>query len=425
MTKFDVNKPYYTILGLDSSATQEEISRAYQKKKDALHPDNHEEKKDIYKFLMEDVQEAYDAFSDLTTKLQYDAARRGSNFVPINEPVTPPFFEPINNGSNYQQGFQVSEIDNSAEARSIATEGRRKVSKLSVAIVAVLIALGIALTGLISSCGKKDKDIKDDKTTSATSAATTNPDNNDGLILDFTDEEDKKQLEKRAKAIHSMLLKAGIEEYSIEDVINYLMFINGSYYADTEDHAYDMANEVLMLMGDYGTSVKGVTNFAGEELNMNDVKYAIKLNAFLVDDSPHAAILNDIASQFIRLVTAQTREEIAKYSHQLLTLEGMMMIGTYVSPEGKETGFFEMDDAEQFVAGIMFHIVAPTITTSLGENYSVTVGEDKSASRKIIEEYYNPMCDEVYDTENVWAKAYNGLVVSSLMDKGQSLTLKK
>ena len=78
---------------------------------------------------------------------------------------------------------------------------------------------------------------------------------------------------------------------------------------------------------------------------------------------------------------------------------------------------------ERFVVGIMFQTAAPVITSALGESYQITIeynGETYVVTRTKIEGYYNPACDSGDISENEWAKAYNGLVSTSVAGKKQA-----
>ena len=412
MAKFDVKKPYYVILGITNNATTNEIFDAYNKLKLELHPDNHDSYKESFEEVMKNVQEAFDVLSNPVLRAEYDEARKAIPVIPVKQP------DPI----------KVVKVDDSTKAKTTAAKGRQKESHLTAKGIAFLVALALMLT-TFGYCTRKDKDGGKDKdsTTTSSSSSTTGDDDLDDLLNEFTfvDPKDEDQLNKRAEILHAMFVKAGINDYTVEDIKNQLKFINSTYQSKTEDESYDMANSILELMGKYGTSVKGVTNFAGEELDMNDVESAVKLSAYIVDNSPNADILNDFATQFIQTVTGSTREDIKVSSEKLLTTQAELMVGTYVNSKGKQVAYFELNDAEQFIIGLMSQIIAPAIKTSLGETFSVNVGPDKKASINITQDYYNPMCDGEYDTSNVWARAYNGLVVASLNNNDQQLTLKK
>ncbi|EPR79712.1 DNAJ heat shock protein [Spraguea lophii 42_110] len=75
---------YYKILGLDKSASEEEIKRAYNKLALRYHPDKHRnkseaEKKNLEKKFIE-VREAYETLSDKEKRKQYDMFGNNKNF---------------------------------------------------------------------------------------------------------------------------------------------------------------------------------------------------------------------------------------------------------------------------------------------------------------------------------------------------------
>ena len=407
MEKFDITKAYYQILRVDEKATQEEIEKSYLFLKGQLDPSFHVDEKETFEKLMNEVDEAYLVLSNPELRKAYDEALKAAK-----DKVT-----------THTEPSKVIKTDDSSTAKVTAQKGRGSAAALPISIIAILIALGVGISSFFGSCGRNRKDDEETTTKPSYSDTTTEPSSDDleGLLDEyaFVDPEDINQLNKRASILHAMFVKAGIDDYSVSDIVTQLMFINGSFGAEDEDQAYDTANDILELMGKYGTSVKGVTNFAGDELDMNDVAYAVKLNAYLTDDTDHVDVLNDIATLFVKTATAKTKEEIKANAEKMINIEAQLMVGTYKNSEGEAINFINLTDAEQFVAGIMFQIIAPTITTALGEKYNVVIDAEHNASRKVIENFYNPMCDGKYNTENVWARAYNGLVEDSLSQKNK------
>jgi len=66
------DKDYYKVLGLTSSATDKEITRAYRKLAKQLHPDTHPGSEEKFK----EISGAYDVLGDDTKRKEYDEVRR-------------------------------------------------------------------------------------------------------------------------------------------------------------------------------------------------------------------------------------------------------------------------------------------------------------------------------------------------------------
>lgn len=73
-----MKKTYYSVLGIETNATQEEIKSAFRKLAKRYHPDNKETGNEA-KF--KEIIEAYDVLSDLEKRKKYDSSLR------INDPT--------------------------------------------------------------------------------------------------------------------------------------------------------------------------------------------------------------------------------------------------------------------------------------------------------------------------------------------------
>ena len=78
-----MNKTYYALLEVPSSASMEEIKKAYRKKAKEYHPDMNEAKiqdnprlKNYYNETMAKINEAHEVLSDLDKRREYDRTLR-------------------------------------------------------------------------------------------------------------------------------------------------------------------------------------------------------------------------------------------------------------------------------------------------------------------------------------------------------------
>lgn len=130
---------YYQVLGLPSSATEEEIKRAYRQLARSHHPDKNPDRTDEAKAQFLILQQAYDVLSDLRERAFYDrhkeAILRGNNrddIVDENFDVIPFFscycyssFDDSDNGfyTVYREVFEkIAEEDRSYKESTTKSE---------------------------------------------------------------------------------------------------------------------------------------------------------------------------------------------------------------------------------------------------------------------------------------------------------------
>ena len=63
---------YYKIIGVDKTATDDEIKKAYKKKARELHPDRHQNDKDLYQSKFQELNKAFDTLKDPNKRKLYD-----------------------------------------------------------------------------------------------------------------------------------------------------------------------------------------------------------------------------------------------------------------------------------------------------------------------------------------------------------------
>ncbi|MGM9834940.1 MAG: hypothetical protein ACI31M_04100 [Bacilli bacterium] len=243
----------------------------------------------------------------------------------------------------------------------------------------------------------------------------------------FDDAYDDEKIHARAVAIYNALVASNVMDITVEELEDQIRFINGSYYAATDMDAYEMSNNVLETFAEYGTAVKQAANFAGGVVSENGVNQAIYLDAFCLDNSEHQEFMNLNAILFVNVLTANTEEDKRNASIEYLKLQSDLMMGVLVDETGTQLNYFDLDNNEGYVYGIMSQIAAPVIKSALGQDYTIPYETNKDERVNVnIDQvlfYYNPQCNGEYDTENVWAEYLQELVVQSTINKTENTSL--
>ena len=73
-------RDYYEILGVEKTATADEIKKAYRKLAKKYHPDANSDNKEEAEKKFKEIAEAYEVLSDDTKRKQYDNLRTCRNW---------------------------------------------------------------------------------------------------------------------------------------------------------------------------------------------------------------------------------------------------------------------------------------------------------------------------------------------------------
>jgi molecular chaperone DnaJ len=96
----NLNKDYYSILGIKKESNSDQIKTAFRKLAKEHHPDVKEGKDET---KIKEINEAYTVLNDNTSRRQYDQqSKYGSNYNPVMNPYT--FF---GNFGNFEQDFDI------------------------------------------------------------------------------------------------------------------------------------------------------------------------------------------------------------------------------------------------------------------------------------------------------------------------------
>jgi curved DNA-binding protein len=113
-------KDYYAILGVDRTASADDIKKAYRKLAQKHHPDVSKEAKAEERF--KEIAEAYQTLKDPEKRAAYD--QLGSGFRPGQDFQPPPGWEQRFGSEGFQGGFSFDDLDLSDLFESLAGRGR-------------------------------------------------------------------------------------------------------------------------------------------------------------------------------------------------------------------------------------------------------------------------------------------------------------
>lgn len=294
---FDVNQDYYGILGISRDANASEIDQAYAElKQDLLDRAKNALSKSAQEQIQaecDELDEAYDVLSDEDLRAKYDKA---TTQITV---------------------YRGSRIVDEEDAEEIAEEARINWKKI--ALTAAIIAIIIATLGTGYFIGKNSNKNKGDKVVGTTQSSdivggnedptqeTTQENNNNQennninnetpTTVFYGDINDSQLVHERAQVLTSELNNAGIINigtgipYSVEEIENIILYMNGAYVPTSEQDVYDMYTEFL--------------NFVTGPLNLETFIYQVNYQA---GETSFADIINQNAQnpKTFDLATAAT-----------------------------------------------------------------------------------------------------------------------
>ena len=268
---FDPNINYYNVLDINRDASGEEIDIAFDAAKyqllDEYRNTTKESKKASIVKQIKMVEEAYDVLSDSELRSEYDKAT--SQLI-------------VKKG----ELIKVEDVEEADE--ELVEEANINWGKvgLTAGILALILATGIARYA-IGKHGKKDKIVAtndtsitatvednsqnntQDNTSVSTDNTTVNTETQDDTRYSryYGDITDTQLVHQRAQTLADEYTNAGIINlntgvpYTVDEVENILLYINGAYVPENEQDVYDMYTEWL--------------NFICGPLNMESVIYQV------------------------------------------------------------------------------------------------------------------------------------------------------
>ena len=391
---FDVTCNYYELLKVDEKANTKEIERNYQK----IHAElsvliNSNVTNDVKEAniaLRDKVVEAYSVLKDEDLRKEYDKAR--SNLGKV----------------------KITVVEESEEAVRVAEKGKKKFNSLSVTLIIAIIICALVAAGLALYDKNKNKDKDKDKNDIVVEESTEEIIEEETEVIPeevtyaFSDATDIEQVHARADAIHKYLVRSNTNDITVEELERQIMFINGTYMAQSDEEAWELFGDTLETVSEYGTATAQSANYAGGVVDENGVKVALGLDAFCVDNSEHNEFMDEAAILFINVLTAEDSDNEAKVNacKMFLKQQADLQLGLLVDSTGTKLSFISLDPNEAFVYGIMSHVAGPTIKSALGEDFVFTytdnMGQEVDIEIDTILNYYNPQCGGEYNTENDW-----------------------
>lgn len=424
---YDPNYDYCDIFNIKSNTKDDDIMKKFDDAIASLEKNSEGLPNTLTDYTLTQYYAGWDIFKDPQLRKAYLKARSDYKKYYSTKKRT-----------NSTRGTKVTKVESSDFVSKLKNVGIGIAVGLTVpAIIALIIWSYNKIFNKQADNDKEDLKIKKNKATIEHIIEDEDLNNEIGIEPDplynvnyFDDINDEEKIHARAVAFYEGLVASNVNNITIEELEDQIRFINGSYYAPTDNDAYNELNMTSQTIDVYGTNIKQATNFAAGNVSENGVHQALHLSDLCLDNSPHADFLDETDILFVNLITSDNEETKHIAAIEYLKQQADLMMGVLVEKNnGTRLNYWDLDDNEGYIYGRMAQISAPVIFATLGKNYVIPYetnnGEIVEVGIMEIFQYYNPQCDEEYDLNNLFAQFQNNLVVRSTISKeeNQGLTL--
>lgn len=390
---YDVNKDYYSILGVTNSVTIQELR----------------ELMDTNGVNFTDEQnEAYIVLTNSRTRKDYDKARSGRS-------------------TGTTRGTRVVKTQNGVQE---ANKGNGILAKVGVAVLATAI-IASAVVGAIHSDkynlftggnGKDGKNPFEDQYISQEYEETIDGEKQEdaelayGEVKNYGDATDPKQVKERVNIIQEQLTKLGIinintgAPYTDEEITKLLQYINGAYLPVNEAEAYSLVNMVLdftcaVISNDCSLNMiqyQANSDVISKEMVESDIKNhdPFDYRLLLMGDTWVKPALDYFQNAYNGLMSTTDRTEFKNIYDNTMQTYANFIFGDGQNIDGVNYTIESFEGSQQQAASVILWMYGMTIPTydveGSKQEYLVDysqAGEDIPVKAILVKEQFNVLCD--------------------------------
>lgn len=398
--KYDVNKNYYQILGINDNATTAEVMKAFSDKVDALRKQLSEKKitQQAYDYSYSALTEAAEVLSDASTRKAYDKDRAKNNTR--------------------------TKVVQTEEGTKEAKKGRSILAGIGISLLALWILTTAVLSGHLIYDAIKRAQLEGDDTRPGYEIMIDEDEEDknkeedkvqDPKVKNFGDPTKEADINAVVNSIDAQLKDLNIvnlqtgNPYSKEEIKAIVQFVNGAYKPSKEADAYTMVDEYLNFVANIISSPKTLnmiqyqanSDVVTEDIVKADIKECkpFDFTSLLMGDSGCHEVISYFNGLYGQMLSTTDRVEYKAIHNELYQSLAQLMYGDGLVINGKTYTMREFEGIGNLNDGLVFNLlmynVMPFHVEGIDQSFTVHSSQagDVVVPIKAIDEQFNALCD--------------------------------